>query len=257
MKKRELDKDDTAFKTRFEPKKVTLKKDYVFYNRKPIFMFLGFILINITRFFVFLSSIFNTGYRIKNRKLYKKYYKNGIVMTSNHTLQFDGFLQGSFNYPKRTYVTMLESNLGFGLASKYMRVVGAVPIPSEIGLMKSFFRQSQQAIKDGHIILFFPEANINPYCDHIRSFQPGVISLAYQTGSDIMPLITTFRKARGWYKLIGHKFCPTITYLKPYKLPKDGSRKENIQKATKELEQIYKDYFKVNSDNYNKNYDNK
>lgn len=255
MEKRKLDKDDKAFKTRFEPKEVKLKKDYVYYNRNPFFMAVGIVLIVITKFCFFISSLVGTGYRIKNRSIYKKHYKEGIVMTSNHTLQFDGFLQGSFNFPKRTYVTMLKSNLGFGLASKYMRFVGAVPIPTEIGQMKNFFRQSKKTIDNGHIILFFPEANINPYCDHIRTFQPGVIQLAYQAGKDIMPLITTFRHAKGWYKFTGHKWCPTIHYLPPYKLPKDGSKKENVTKATKELEQIYKDFFKLHSDNYNKEYD--
>lgn len=255
MNNRKLDDDDEVFKTRFEPKPVKLSKNYKFYNQNKMFLLMRILLINILKFNFFLSSIFNSGYRTKNRFKTRKYYKNGIVMTSNHTLQFDGFLQGAILSPKRSYVTMLESNLGFGIASRFMRFVGAVPIPTEISQMKRFFRQSKEAIDLGHIVLFFPEANINPYCDHIRTFQPGVINLAYKAGSDIMPLVTTFRHAKGWYKLIGKKWCPTINYLEPYKLPTDGSRKENILKATAELEQIYKDFFKLHSDNYNHSYD--
>lgn len=243
-----LDKDDEAFKTRFEPKKVVLKDNYKFYNKNIFFRINSVITIYlISVLFFFYRTVF-MGQKTKNKRKYKKYIK-GNVIVANHTMQFDGFYHVILNLPQKVYITMLQSNLGFGVASRILRNAGAVPIPEKLAQMKTFLKSTASVLDEGKTVLLFPEANINLYCDHIRSFDEGAVKIAYYAHKQLCPMITVWRKAKGWYKLIGRKWCPTICYLEPYTIKEQGSKKETTSFANRELQQIITDYFNSNSEN--------
>lgn len=234
----------------FHPKEVKLKDNYRFYNRSFWFQ-LGSVFIKIfTRFWLIFPKIF-LGYRVKGRK--NKSKVKGAIVVSNHIFVIDALLLVSSFWRRKVYVTMLQSNLGFGFASKYMRVGAAVPIPTERRLLRKFNKETVEILKKGKNVLFYPEAALMPYCDHIRNFLPGAFHYALLADAPILPCCFTFHKPRGLYKLFRKKPTIHLNILEPYSLKQCETRNETIQQATTEVQKIISDYFISHSDYYYEN----
>lgn len=122
-------------------------------------------------------------------------------MVSNHIHPLDAFFIVGSMYFTKVYVTMLQSNLGFGLISKYMRLAAAVPIPEQRRLLRKFDQETAQTLDKKQNILFYPEAALMPYCDHIRNFLPGAFHFAVKYDKPILPCCFTFHKPKGILKL--------------------------------------------------------
>lgn len=242
--------DDYEYDNGFKPKKVILKENYPFYNRNFFFMLCSFLLIWASRFVLFLYRIFYSGLKITGKKNLKG-NRRGNIFISNHVMNLDAFYIVVRTYFTKVYITVLQSNLGFPIFSRYVRFCGAVPIPEDRKLLRNFNNQTETILKKGKNVLFFPEAKLNPFCDHIRPFESGAFHYANKYETDIVPIVFTFHKPRGWYRLI-HKNrpVPRLNYLPVYKLPKGDSNREIIQMAKSELHQIMSDYFDKNSDYY-------
>ena len=58
---------------------------------------------------VFYARLF-LGFKVKNRKNLKKIRKDGYVLVANHMHFLDAILVGTTMFPRKTYVTMLQSN---------------------------------------------------------------------------------------------------------------------------------------------------
>ena len=235
----------------FHPKEVHLKPNYPFYNRNIFFWLLSFITKWFTRIWIFIPKRIN-GFRVKSKK--NRYKVKGAVMVSNHIHQFDAFYMVTSIYHKKCYVTMLESNLGFGIASKYMRIAAAVPIPTERRQLKRFGEATGDILNRGKNVLFYPEAALMPYCDHIRNFLPGAFHYAVAYERPIMPICFTFHKPRGIQKLFRRK-KPVIhcNFLEPYYITPRETRNETIKATTQEVHDIIEAYFIKHSDYFYEN----
>lgn len=139
----------------FHPKAVKLKPNYKFYNNNFIFRIFSLILSIITKIWIIIPKIY-FSYKVIGRKNAKKI--KGAVIISNHIHPLDAFLLVSSFYFRKIYVTMLQSNLGFGLVSKYMRIAAAVPIPTDRRLIRKFNEETKATLEKGKNILFYPEA---------------------------------------------------------------------------------------------------
>lgn len=235
----------------FHPKEVHLKENYKFYNQNIFFRLTAIFLKWLTRIWILIPRLF-IGIRVVGRKNKRKV--KGAIMVSNHIHQLDAFFLITTMYFRKCYVTMLESNLGFGIVSKYMRVAAAVPIPTERRLLRKFNEETGATLKKGKNILFYPEAALMPYCDHIRNFLPGAFHFAVANDCPILPCCFTFHKPKGIYKLWRRK-KPTIhcNILEPYFIKQMETRKETIETATKEVHTIIEKYFIEHSDYYYEN----
>ena len=109
-------------------------------------------------------------------------------------------------------------------------------------------------IKNGNNILFYAEAALIPYCDHIRNLMPGVFHYAYASTKKIIPTVITFHKPKGLYKLFRrNKPCIHYNVLEPYYMEDLDNKRKSIEKAKEDVEKIMTDYFIQHSDYY---YDN-
>ena len=235
----------------FHPRKVTLKNNYNFYPKNIFYKFGHFLTALITRFFLIFPKLLFWGFKTKGRK-YKKYAK-GALLCSNHTHPVDALIIGSSFLTKMTYFTTLQSNLGFPIISRYFRLGGAVPIPEDPKLTLSFHRQTIKTLeRKKENILFYPEAALIPFSDHLRPFHQGIFHYA----SDdiiILPILLTYHKPKGLYKLTRRKKpCIHLNYLPPYKVEKQATRKETINKASNDLFKIMDEYYKKESDYFYK-----
>lgn len=231
----------------FHPKEVKLDKDYKLYRYGFFFRLWNKIVIFLTQLVLLFPKLLVWGYRVKGRKNLKK--QKGCVLLCNHTHQLDALMILTTLMHKRIYVTMLQSNLGFGIVSRYFRAGGAVPIPEEKNLLKRFNKETVETLNKGYNILIYPEAALMPYCDHIRNFKSGAFHFAVTANATILPTVMTYHKPRGFYKLTRRK-KPCIHYniLKPYTIKDMGNKRLTLDTAAKELNEIMSDYFNSHSD---------
>ena len=233
----------------FHPKEVILKPNYKFYHHGFFFWIIHKLTVYLTSLVLFFPKMFIWGFRVKGKKN-KKYIKSALVI-SNHTLPSDIFLIKSSIRTKKLYLTSLQSNMGFGIVSSFFRWGGAVPIPTDMNMLLKFNKDTYNEINRGSSILFYPEASLVPLCDHIRPFMPGVFHYAYGSSKKIVPLVITYHKPKGLYKLTRkNKPCPHLNILEPYYMDDKINRRLSMDKAKKDLEQIMSDYFIKHSDYY-------
>ncbi|MDE6407050.1 MAG: 1-acyl-sn-glycerol-3-phosphate acyltransferase [Anaeroplasmataceae bacterium] len=234
----------------FHPKEVHLKAKYKFYNQNIFFRFFGWLTVLFTRLWLIFPRFF-MGVKTIGRKNKRKV--KGAVMVSNHIHPLDAFFLAATVYGRKVYVTMLESNLGFGIVSRYMRMAAAVPIPTERRQLRRFSEDTEKTLKKGKNILFYPEAALMPYCDHIRNFLPGAFHYAVSCNAPIMPCCFTFHKPKGIQKLFRRK-KPVVhcNFLEPYFITPKETRKETIEATAKEVHDIIEAYFIKHSDYYYK-----
>ncbi len=244
-RKQELLDEQNEYKNNFKVREVSLKDNYPFYNKNIFFRIFS----TITLFFTIVTcKILNKllwGVKIVGKKNLKKV--KGAITISNHCLIQDAFINVPTFYPKKTYVTMLETNLGFGFASKYLRLCGAVPIPRDKKLMIKFLKETREELAKNKFIHVYPEAHLIPYCDHIRKFMPGAFHIAYTAKVPIIPICLTFHKPKGIYFW---KRKPMIrqTILEPYYPDYNLSKKECIEKTCQDLQNIITNFFNNNSE---------
>jgi len=231
----------------FHPKEVKLDENYKLYRTNLFFRFRSKLAILICKFIFFFPKTLVWGFKVKGKK--NKKYINSSCIISNHTHQMDAFMIVTSISLKRIYITMLETNLGFGIVSGIFRLGGAVPIPRDMKLLKKFNKETKDVINKGYNVLFYPEAALMPFCDHIRNFLPGVFHYSIDTTNKIIPLVITYHKPKGLYKLTRRKKpCIHLNILDPYYIEDLGNKKLTIEKAKTDLEDIMSNYFNKNSD---------
>jgi 1-acyl-sn-glycerol-3-phosphate acyltransferase len=231
-----------------EAKKVVLKDDYNFFYRSKFKSFWSRFLIIFFGVIAMPWIILINGFRIKGKKNWKKVKKNGCVLVSNHVNPGDAFFIGWTLMSKKVYFTSLQSNLGlpFGFG-KLIRILGAVPIPEKMSQMPRFRQQFLEDLKMGRKITVYPEAALLPYCDHIRPFKKGAFRLALVEDTPILPIVFTYRKPKGLYRIWRRKPCLTINFLEPYYPTTEGSHAERIEKAMNETHDIMEKFFNENT----------
>ncbi len=169
-------------------------------------------------------------------------------MVCNHAYPLDAMLIFDF-LRKKTYIPMLQSNMGFGIASRYFYNGGATPIPEDKNLLKRFNKELVETLQSGKNILIYPEAALIPFCDHIRPFKSGAFHYAYQAGCEIIPCVTTFHKPRGLIKLFGRKKpCVHWNVLPAYQVKDMGNKRLTMDTAAEEIHKIMSDFFNETSD---------
>lgn len=249
MENKPVNENEHTYDNGFHPKEVHLDADYKLYRKSIGFKIWNKIVISFFKFILFFPCVFKWGFKVIGKKNIKNIKSSVIVC--NHTHQWDAFLILTRMVRKRIYVTILESNLGFGFVSRVFRDGGAVPIPTDKQLLKRFNKETPEIVQQGHNILIYPEAALMPYCDHIRPFMSGAFHFAYSAGGKIIPTVMTFHKPKGWYKLV-NKNKPVIHYniLEPYYIKDLGNKRLSIDTAMNDVHKIMEDYFNEHSDFY-------
>lgn len=241
----ELEDEKLEYQNGFKNREVHLKENYPFYNHNIFFVIFSKIVIFFTVFFCFILKKTLWGCKTTGKKKIKN-IKSAITI-SNHCLIQDAFINAPSVFPKKMYVTMLETNLGFGFASRYLRFCGAVPIPRDPRMMIKFLKMTTAELKKNQFIHVYPEGHLIPYSDHIRKFLPGAFHIAYSAKVPIIPICFTFHKPKGIYFW---KKKPMIrqNYLEPYYPDYSLAKKECINKTCSDLQKIMTEYFNNNSD---------
>lgn len=243
-----MEDNNHTFKT-IEAKPVTLAPDYAYFNRSLFYRFFSRVLVLLVKVFVlgFYGRLLN-GFRVKGMKHYKAARKQGLIVVANHIHPMDAFYIGSKFFPDRFYVTMLKTNLGLPFFGKLMRYLGGIPIPDSKEGIRTFSTQLAQSLARHEKILVYPEAALRPYNDHIRAFQKGAFKFAYQGNANILPMVFTFHRPKGLYRLYKRKPIIQLNILPLYYLPQDLPKVDALAKINEDIYQIMSDAFHQTSE---------
>jgi len=246
--------DRTPYKAKHEfdvikSKPVKLKKDYKFFNQNPLFKLVSFILVFLMWLIldVFYARLF-LGFKVKNRKNLKKIRKDGYVLVANHMHFLDAILVGTTMFPRKTYVTMLQSNLGLPLVGPILRFAGGVPIAESKDGLAKMMTELRAELDKNNVILVMPEAALKPYHVGIRRFMNGAFRFAINSNSNILPFVFIYKKPRGIRKLFRKKPDIQLHILEPYIIEQLENKHETLVKARDEVHAIMRNYFNEHSD---------
>lgn len=162
--------------------------------------------------------------------------EEGAISISNHVLVLDCSMVGLACGKKRVYYSTLEDNFKIPFVRKLIKLLRAIPIPKKIKNKKNFIKETEQLLKNNHVVHFYPEAALHPYCTKLRNFKNGAFEIAVKNEVPVVPMLFTFREPRGMRKIFKRKKDVTLTVLKPVKLSENsGSIKERAIKLKEEV----------------------
>ena len=154
--------------------------------------------------------------------------ETGFVSVSNHVLVLDCAMVGLALEEKEVYYTTLEGSFKIPFVRKLIKLLRAIPIPTESKNKPHFKKAIDNALREGKVIHFYPEASLWPYHNKIRSFKTGAFHFAVRNNVPILPIVFTFRRPNGIRRIFKKKPDVTLTVLKPMKY--EGEKEEVREK---------------------------
>jgi 1-acyl-sn-glycerol-3-phosphate acyltransferase len=119
--------------------------------------------------FIAVKIIHHHSYR--NRKVLNKTH-GGVYYYINHTNQIlDAFNPSGINPFKHNYIIIKSDPFSIHGLSHFLRLMGAIPLGSNITQTKEMIKLVQSKIRKGKTITFYPEAHIWPYYTKVRPFK--------------------------------------------------------------------------------------
>jgi 1-acyl-sn-glycerol-3-phosphate acyltransferase len=118
------------------------------------------------------------------------------LLVSNHTLVLDPGIIADVLRPRRTYFTMLEETACIPLLGTFVRLLGAIPIPTRTTAMRSLERAIRRNLQDLRFVHIFPEGECYLWNQEIKDFQLGAFYLACRLGLPVVPVTTVLHEQR-------------------------------------------------------------
>jgi len=171
--------------------------------------------------------------RYVGREKLKEYKNSGYFIYGNHTQPFaDTFLSSVGNYPHRNFFIVNPENISMPGLGTIVEMLGAIPIPCNIGGMKHFIKSVEDKIRRGYSVTIFPEAHIWPYYTGIRPFKAVSFQYPVKLGCPSFVLTNTYHR-RG---LKGNR-VRIVTYIDGPFFPEEGLKPKERQQRLRD--QVY------------------
>jgi 1-acyl-sn-glycerol-3-phosphate acyltransferase len=190
--------DDFA-NTNINAKKITADYRYSITNvwaRLGSFLLLYLIAIPVIN----LLNWFRFGIRIHGRG-HLRGIKTGYVLYGNHTHHYDAFIpQAIICRPRKTYIIAHPDAVSIPFIKYLTKGLGAWPLPDTVKGSMRFLDAISAALKKKRVIAVYPEAHIWPYYTKIRPYLPTSFQYASRNNVPAVPMVTTYRRPKGWFK---------------------------------------------------------
>lgn len=132
------------------------------------------------------------------REKFKSYKNSGYFIYGNHTQPFaDTFIPSLGNYPKRNFFIVNPENISMPGLGTLVELLGAIPIPCDLGGMKNFLRSVEDRIRRNYSVTIYPEAHIWPYYTGIRPFKAVSFQYPVKLKCPVFALTNTYHRRRG------------------------------------------------------------
>lgn len=121
--------------------------------------------------------------------------RRGYFIYGNHTQPFaDTFLPSVANYPKRNFFIVNPENVSMPGMHVLVEMLGAIPIPCDVGGMKHFVRCVEEKIAKKYSVTIYPEAHIWPYYTGIRPFKAVSFQYPVKLNCPVYALTNTYHR---------------------------------------------------------------
>lgn len=231
---------DTKIKTR----KLTDK--YKYHTKNPLVAVRKFIVYRcVIMPIVWIYNKCIRRIRYRNKKCMKGYKNRGCFLYGNHTaFVCDAFNPSYIAYPRWANVVVSEDTTSIKGIRWLVKDLGAMPMPSDIHLMKKFNDAVSRAIARKHWVAIYPEAHIWPYYNKIRPFVGTSFRYPVRLNAPVFSYTMTYKKRKRSDKpkitvFIDGPFLPDVTL--PLKQAVQKLRDE-VYAAMKARADRYSDY---------------
>jgi len=129
------------------------------------------------------------------REKLKSYKNKGYFIYGNHTQPFaDTFIPSLGNFPKRNFFIVNPENISMPGLGTLVEMLGAIPIPCDLGGMKNFIGSVEDKIKRNDSVTIYPEAHIWPYYTGIRPFKAVSFQYPVKLKCPVFALTNTYHR---------------------------------------------------------------
>ena len=176
---------------------------------------------------------FGLHVKVKNRKVLRKYRKQGYFIYGNHTQPVgDVFIPAFVANDKRIYVVVSPANYGIPVIGPLLPMLGALPISDSIKDIKKLKEAIAKRIEQKKCIIIYPEAHVWPYYTKIRPFKKSSFKFPIQCNAPVFAMTTTY------YKRKFGKKPGIVVYIDGPFIPNSSlTKKENEEKIYNEIYQ--------------------
>lgn len=175
---------------------IKFDSNYPYINKKKSFLFLRWLVRVLLVLIVFPYSKLYLGLKIKgknNLKDNKDIIKNGVISVSNHIHMWDYISIMKAIKPIKPYTIVWDKNVN-GESGNLVRLVGGIPIPTNMGGKIKFYKAINELLNDGKWIHIYAEGSMWEFYYPIRPFKDGAAALAIKMNKPIIPMAFSYRK---------------------------------------------------------------
>ncbi len=147
--------------------------------------------------FAYLYCKLRFGLRVVNRRAIRSSGRQGAFVYGNHTLLAgDAFIPSLVSFPRKTHVVVHADNLAVPATRGFIRMCGAIPVPTKLSGMRAFSNALEKRNLQRHTVQIYPEAHIWPYYTGIRPFESTSFHYPVAFGAAAYAATTTYQKRR-------------------------------------------------------------
>lgn len=186
---------------------------------------------------VFPAHKIRYGLKIKGRENIRRnkiLFANGAMTVCNHVYKWDFLAVLQAVKYRRMWFPARGANMN-GTDAFLIRGSGGIPIPESFGGLRKFKEAFDELHAKKKWIHIFPESCRWEWYEPIRPFKLGSFSMAVRYNLPVIPMVITYRKPTGIYKLLKVKHpLTTITIGEPIVHDSTMTRKDASLKLLQE-----------------------
>lgn len=194
---------------------VDVENNYPFLDRSFKARLMNFLIYLGIYVIVFPMHKIKYGLKIEGRKNLRKnrkLLKNGAMTVCNHVYRWDFLAVLQACRFRRMWYPAYAKNLNTKDEGQ-IRATGGIPIPSTLGATRAFNQAFDKLVSEKKWLHVFPESCRWDWYEPIRPFKKGAFKMAYKYKYPVIPLVITYRKPTGIFKLLGIKHPLTTIHI--------------------------------------------
>ena len=223
------EQNDDFAKSKIEP--IKIDKNYKYIRKNFFWRICAFTIHKIILPLpVYIYTKLKFKLKFENKKVLKECKKEGYFVYCNHTQEIeDTFFPSLANFPKKVYIVAHPNNVSIKYMKTLNKMLGALPIPGDIGSSKNFLEAIKYYInKKKNVITIYPEAHVWPYYTKIRPYNSTSFKYPVELNKPSYCFTTTYQRVNNKNR------CKIVIYIDGPFYPNQGLNKKQAQEELKE-----------------------
>lgn len=171
-----------------------LPSDYVFVRRDRLFRILSALSYGAAYVFAQVYCRLFLKMRVHNSKALRG--TGGAFIFANHTQPVGDVFMPALVSGARIYTVVSPANYGIPVIGRWLKYLGALPIPKEIKRLRQLSLAVEERLRDGANIVIYPEGHVWEYYNGVRPFDQTAFHYPVKYRKPSFVLTTVYKKAR-------------------------------------------------------------